>query len=203
MKLPSPITDELARFRTLPKWRRRLLLGLLIFGALYLAWCRWWPKPPNPDTYAPARTAPPVAGLVKVPLPARQILAYPKAAAVRKLKLTPAESGSRAEAIINASDIPPSRHGSRAVTFMNLSTGESRTAFKQLPAPLLSLERKNELGGGVDVSTRRGETWNIYYRRDVLQMKGLIVSGRAEVSGSIAASTSPELKAGIQTRFEW
>lgn len=200
--MPSPISNLVNWFRALPPWRRRLLVGLLIFGALYLAWCHWRPTPKLPATYAPAAPSSPVAGIVKAPVPARRVMVYPKEQAARKLKLPPAETANRAEQIIAATDIKPTRKGARAVTFLNMTTGESRTLVEELPAPWLRIERKNEIGAGFDVSTRNGEMWNVYYRRDVLQVKGVIVSGRAEISGGVS-QRNPEMKAGIQTRFEW
>ena len=161
-----------------PPWKLIVVAACALCVVGYLFWCLVHIPVPKPDVFtkaAPAVMAPKVAG----PTLAVPLKVVPKAAVRKALPSLVIPEGDE---VIDTADIPPMPNGVKAVTFMDVSTGEATTQYTPKPAPWFALEDRNTVGAGYEASTE-GSRVPIYYRRDILRVKDLHLVG--EVGGKI------------------
>jgi len=201
MQLLEFIKANSERFKAIHPIRKLALLVLILFIAGYLLWCRFGKQPPKPDVYVPAAVSHEVASIPKVPITPKVVMVYP-AKATEKLGVTTKPN----EAVQVAVDIPRLKNGGKAVTFLNSSSGESRTEIKANSTPWFAFERGNAAGIKAELSTQSTPVYSGYYRRDILQSKGVYVVGNLEGAFKPMEPDSSrkfEIKTGISAEYRW
>ncbi len=183
-----------AEFITTPPMRLRAY-GLLLAGViLYFGWCILAPKPKSDYTWQPAAPSVPISkrtGEQKV-----VVKYYPKEVIVTKWRDAPVKDG---EQVIATGAIPPAPNGADAIATMNMTTGESRIDYKLNPPPWFALERANYIGAGTGVSTERGQSYEAYYKRDLLRVKDV----HFQIEINAETSQQKPADAGIKARLEY
>lgn len=189
---------------SIPRWRLCLYGALFLFAVVYLAWCRWGTKPIKPGQIVAAKTSPKVADMErKVVHPQKLMVVHPKAEAVRRLQLPKEEAANAQEEVFEATDAPASKYGTTTITFANLSTGMPRTVIKAKEAPWFRFERGNEIGVEGGIGTR-GKYSQIDYQRDILSVKGVVMSGKASgIYTPDAREDKGEFRIGVRVKYQW
>lgn len=188
MQVPQLLKNQYGNLLNIPTWRRYLYGAVAISVVGYLAWCRFGPQPLAPGKAVLVAEPKEVAGESKKKIVA-PVQVYENGERVaKKLGVNPPQ---RNEAVQQAVTIPRLKNGGKAVTFLNTTTGKSRTEIVADPSPWFSLERNNYLGGSLGASTVDGIIGRAYYKRDLLQVKGLFLQPELEV---IARPNSPDRK---------
>lgn len=200
-----PITTNIDKIRNSPRWVWAVLIAGLIFLAAYFAWLYFRPDPAPVNRYTTAKPTAVVANIppVTVAMHSRTIQALPKAITAKKLKITPDEIGNDSSQIIQAVDIPATEGGAVAVTFLNVSTGRSRTIWKEKPRPFVSFESATEIGMRYGLSSHGEQTAALYLRRDLARIGGVHLSGYVEAATGLSVAARPEAKAMIDISYRW
>ena len=185
---------------------RKKLYWLGVIAAcilVYLLWCRFSAKPQQIRDFQPAHTAAPVVNLEKVPVAGpKQVFVFDKLKAGKKLDIPVAEAGNKSEQILDAVDVKPGpkASGSRVVTFINTSTGQSHSVVKDIPRSWISFERGNELGAGYGIG-RDGTIYAARYRRDILRVGSIYLTGELEANQT--SQRGAEAKAMGWAVYRW
>jgi len=163
----------------LKKWWKLAAVALILLSG-YLTWCWYGPKAPKPGTVVQAVESPKIATMEKRSITPKHVMVIAdKAKAVDKLGLTPAAIRINEE-LLTAPVAPATRYGSTTAVFLNTSTGQTRSIDIIKPAPWFALERTNYLGGSIGASIFDGTMYRGYYRRDILQIKGVYLQGEGQ-----------------------
>lgn len=165
----------------IPKWRWYLYVGLFVLGLVYLGWLKFH----EPDIkLGQVVTAPPAKAVKNEPVEAvkpKQVIAYRDTVKiVEKLGLPPA---APQEKIIQAVEVPKLKYGGQAATFVNLTTGASRTEIKANAAPWFAFRNDLAIGAGYGIGTE-GTTAAGRIRYDMVQIKNLTISPEIEANYS-------------------
>lgn len=181
----------------IPRWRIYLYAALVVAGLAYLAWSIWGPRPPAPGQTITAQTAPAVAKMPqKVITPRKVVVIADPVRATEKLKIPPPQ---RNEEVQTAVVVPQTRYGGTATVFLNSSTGQSRTVIRANESPWFRFERENRAGVEVGIGSH-GRYYQADYQRDILSVKGVVVSGRAAV---VSYPDETSWSAGVRAEYRW
>jgi len=136
------------------------------------------------------RTPPPVAGAIIHPAPAVQAEKVPGPTLKVPLRIVPPVAVEKkfpqlgpiapSKPVVDTAVIPRTDNGGATVSFANISTGEVSTVFIPAKAPWISLEARNYAGVAIGASTYDGAVGKAYYKRDVLQVKGVFLQVEAD-----------------------
>lgn len=195
LKLLEQLKTHLAE---IPNYRRWLYAGIVIIGLNYLVWLRIH----KPDiTPGQVVTAPPAKAVKNEPVEAvkpKQIYIYRDTVrVVEKLGLPPA---APQEKIIQAVEVPRTKYGATATTFVNLTTGKSRTVIKASEAPWFAFRNDLAIGVGAGIGTE-GNTAAGRVRYDAAQIKSITVSGEGEIN--YAANRKDPVEGRAMLWLEW
>jgi hypothetical protein len=153
--------------------------ALALLGAAYLAWSIWGPRPLVPGQAVTAQPAKAVEDLPqRVITPRRVVVIADGPRAAEKLKIGPPVAHEEVQTSVT---VPETKYGGTASVFLNTSSGQSRTIIKANEAPWFRFERGNTLGVGVGIG-RDGRYFTADYQRDLLSIKGAVVTVRAGVT---------------------
>jgi hypothetical protein len=196
----SFLRNKLDSYRTAPPWRRWLLIGALAFAGVYLLWCRFGSKPPTAGQTIEAQPAKATKDMPqKVITPRRVVVIADGAKAAENLHIDPPQPR---EEVQTAVTVPELKYGGTSTTFLNASTGESRTVIKANEAPWFALRRDSAVGIGYGIGTE-GQTIAARYRRDVLQVKALTLSGELEANYAERRERPIEGRAMVWGEIRW
>ncbi len=169
--------------------------GLLLAGViLYFGWCILAPKPKNDYTWQP--TAPPVPISKRTGEQKVVVKYYPKEVIVTKWRDAPVQDG---EQVIATGTIPSAPNGAESIATMNMTTGESHIDYKLNPPPWFALERANYIGVGTGINTETGQSYEAYYKRDILRVKDV----HLQIEVNAETSQQKPVDAGIKARLEY
>lgn len=194
--------SSLDKIKAMPRNRLYSLAAVAVFMVVYLLWCRFSPKPRTVLTFQPAHTSASIVNLEKVPVVGpKQIWVFDKKKAGAKLDIPAEEAVNDSEQIVSAVDTKPGpkADGSRVVTFINSSTGQSHSVVQDIPRSFISFERGNELGAGYGIG-RGGTVAAVRYRRDLLRVGSVYVTGELEANQT---PTKTEGKAMGWAVYRW
>jgi hypothetical protein len=168
----------------LPPRNRLIIYGVIAaIGLAYLLWLRFKAPDVRPGEVVQAAPAKAVKNEPVVTEKPKQLIVYRDTVRiVEKMGLPPAAPQERVQ---QAVEVPRLKYGGTAVTFTNLSTGQSRSVIKASESPWFAFRNDLALGVGAGVSTG-GNTSAVRLRYDVAQIKALTVSG--EVEGNYTAT---------------
>lgn len=184
-----------------PKWRWRVY-G--VFGLLIAAYCAWLflhkpdIKPGQVITAPPAKA---VKNEPQVAVKPKQIIAYRDTVkVVEKLGLPPAQPQER---IIQAVDVPKLKYGGTAATFLDMSTGKSRTQIRANKSPIFAFLDDNTLGLEAGYGTK-GQYYQGDYKRDVLQIKEVVTAIKGTfIKYPHSVKYDDEFRVGIRFEYRW
>lgn len=182
--------------RKIPKKHLIIYIVLGISGVIYLVWSIWGPRPPAPGQTITAPTAKVVKDMPQKVITSRvKVIADPVRAA-EKLKIDPPQVH---EELQTAVVVPQSRYGATSTTFLNTSTGQSRTVIKANESPWFRFERGNTIGAGVGIN-RDGRYATIDYQRDILSVKGIVLAGKVGVT---SYTDKTDARAEVRAEYRW
>lgn len=185
----------------IPQIPRYRLYAYGLIGALIAAYCAWlyFHKPDvNPGQTVTAPPAKAVKNEPQVAIKPARVMVYRNSDRVaEKLGLPPAQPQ---EQIIQAVDVPKLKYGGVSATFLDMSTGKSRTEIKANPAPWIAFRNDLAIGVGAGIGTQ-GNTLAGRIRYDVLQVKAVTVSG--ELEGNYAESRARPVEGRAMIFMEW
>lgn len=185
----------------IPQIPRYRLYAYGLIGLLVAAYC-FWLVLHKPDV-EPGQTvtAPPAKVVKNEPQTAirpKQVIVYRDTTrVVEKLGLT---HPSPYERVQTTAEIPKLKHGGTSATFLNVSTGQSRTEIKANQAPWIAFKRDLAVGAGVGIGSQ-GNTASIRTRYDVLQIKELTFSG--EIEANYAEQRNRPIEGRAMIWMEW
>jgi len=190
--------ELISRLLAIPKWRRYLYAGLALFGLVYFAWIIFH----KPDIKLGQVVAVQPAKAVKnEPVEAakpKQVIVYRDTVKiVEKLGLPPVDPQER---IVQAIDVPRTKYGLTAVTFINMTTGASRTQIKANQAPWFAFRNDLAIGVGAGIGTE-GKTLAGRIRYDMVQIKGVTIS--PELEGNYAENRARPVEGRAMVWMEW
>lgn len=167
-------------------------------GLAYLLWLRFKAPDVRPGEVV---QAPPAKAVKNEPVvaekPKRLIVYRDTVRIVEKMGLPPAASQERVQ---QAVEVPRLKYGGTAVTFTNLSTGQSRSVIKASESPWFAFRNDLSAGIGYGVSTN-GTTVTTRLRYDVAQIKALTVSGEVEANYASTRNNPIEGKATVWLEY--
>ena len=149
----------------------------MLLVASYSLWLRFRPAPVAPGQVITAQPAHKLDGQPTIVIQPKQVIVYRDTVKVVEKLGIPQPAPQ--ELVQQAVDLPPLKYGGVSATMLNMSSGQSRTVIKANDAPWFAFKSDNAIGVGYGVSSK-GQTAVIRYRRDMLQVKNLIVSGELE-----------------------
>jgi hypothetical protein len=197
VQIPQALKDRLA---APPRWQLWVAAALIIFAAVYLAWCKWGAKPVRPGQTVAAVAPSSVKDEPKKAITPKQVIVYrDRVKVVEKLGLPAAEGANDEEEVIEATEAPASRYGTQTATFVNVSTGQVRSVVKANSAPWFRFERGNTAGAEIGIGPK-GRYFQGDYQRDILSVKGVILAGRVSVT-SYPGQT--DARAGVRAEYRW
>lgn len=186
------------RLSAIPKWRLYLYAGLTVLVIVYFAWLKFHKPDIKPGQVI---TAPPAKAVKNEPVEAvkpKQIIVYRDTVrVVEKLGLPPA---APQEKVIQAVEVPRTKYGGTATTFVNMTTGVSRTEIKANAAPWFAFRNDLAIGAGAGIGTE-GKTLAGRIRYDMVQIKNLTISPEIEANYSENKTRPVEGRAMIW--MEW
>lgn len=169
-----------------------------VFALSYLAWLRWHAPDVKSGQVVTATPAPAVENEPQIAIQPKQVIVYRDTVrVVEKLGLPPA---APQEKVQQAVAIPELKYGGTAATFINTSTGQSRTIIKASEAPWLAFRNDLAIGIGAGVGTQ-GNTMAVRIRYDVAQVKGVTIS--PELEGNYAANRKDQNEGRAMLWVEW
>jgi hypothetical protein len=175
-------------------------LAVVLFVVTYLLWCRFSPPPVRHGQIVAAKTSPKIVDMErKAVTPAKVMVFTPKANAVHKLKLPETEAANDKEEVFEATDAPASRHGTTTTTFINMSSGMPRSVIQVKKSPWFSFERGNRVGIEYGIGSH-GNYYQGDYTRDVLQVKGVYVSGHMATT---VYRSEADFRVGVRAEYRW
>lgn len=181
-----------------PKWRWWIYGISAILIAAYCAWLVFHKPDIKPGEVVTASPAKAVKGEPQVAIKPKQVIVYRDTVrVVEKLGLPPAQPQ---EQIIQAVDVPKLKYGGVSATFLDMSTGKSRTEIKANSAPWLAFRNDLAIGVGAGIGTQ-GRTVAGRIRLDVLQIKDVTLS--PEIEGNYAEDRKQPLGGRFMLWAEW
>lgn len=195
------LREDMIKIKLIPRSRQWLYGGIALAIIIYLAWSIWGTRPQQPGqgfvVAKPAVSHAKVNGpVVTVP-----IKIVPKQAV--KDKFPDAHVDDPDGEVIDTADIPPAPHGATAITTIDTKTGEAHTEVKIKEAPWFAFERNNEIGAGYGINTNGRQIATIHYRRDILRVKDVHLSGQVEAASSMDTASKPEGRATLQVNWRF
>ena len=189
----------------IPKWRLYIYIGVVLFGIVYLCWVRWGAhtemKGGSVIVNAPVAKAVANMPTTRILIPKGVVVFKDTEKVVEKLGLPTAKPE---EKVFSAVDVPRVKYGATVTTFVNTTTGTSRTAIKAKEAPWFSFERGNELGieGGINTRSRYVD---VDYQRDIASVKGAIISlkGFGTFSPDEESAKRVNVGVGVRVKYQW
>lgn len=167
-------------------------------GLTYLVWLRFKAPDVRPGEVVQAA---PVKAVKDEPVVAekpKQLIVYRDTVRiVEKMGLPPAAPQERVQ---QAVEVPRLKYGGTAVTFTNLSTGQSRSVIKASESPWFAFRNDLSAGIGYGVGTN-GTTVTTRIRYDVAQIKALTVSGEVEANYTASRDNPVEGKAMLWLEY--
>ena len=164
-----------------------------------------WLQPANPINtkgYTVAPAAKPVANVSTVPVNiAVPVKVIPKTVAVEKLGLPADISNDIDKQIISTADIPATKGGVTAVTFLDTRTGIAGTMVKEKPRPFIGIERGTEIGARYGLNSNGINEMDVFMRRDFLRLGTVYVAGYGEAN--LSDDGNSEAKAMIEISARW
>lgn len=164
----------------IPPRNRLIVYGVVaVTGLSYLTWLKFHKPDIRPGEVI---TAPPTVAVKNEPTVAvkpKQLIVYRDTVrVVEKLGLPPAAPPERVQ---QAVEIPRTKYGGTVTTFVNMTTGQSRTAFKAADAPWFAFRNDWAVGAGAGIGTE-GRAVAGRVRYDVSQIRALTLSGELEAN---------------------
>lgn len=190
---------EWDNYRAAPRWRQWLWFAVALLVAGYLAWCRWEVRRPAPGlvvTAAPPRS---VANEPTKTVQSPVIVYRDRERVTAKLGMPPPAPREEVQA---AADLPRLPYGGTAAVYLNASTGQSRVEVRAAESPWFALRRGNALGVSYGVGTN-GQTAAVRYRRDIAQVKSVVISAEVEANYAQSRSSPVEAKAMVFGEWRW
>jgi hypothetical protein len=188
---------EMDKLRRGPLWALILLGIAAIFVLVYLGWSVYHRPVPAPGVFSQAE---PAVQVVKVegPVLKHPLMVVPKKAVK---KVFPKIEIPKGDEVVDTADIPAAENGVQTVTFMNMSSGTARTEYTLKPAPKFAFEGKNYVGVGYRQAAD-GAGVPVYFKRDVLQVKGAHL--QAEVGDVVPlAGQKNNAYIGVNLEYRW
>lgn len=201
---------QIKQFKLLPK-SRLIVYGIIaLFALIYLGWSilpqivpKWFTPPVSTEVFQPTKPAVKQEKVTgpKLNVPLKTV---PKAAIKKAFPEIPAEEVDDKETeYVDTAIIPEAEEGGKVVSQIDTKTGEVTTKFKANETPWFEFERKNYIGIGATIGTR-GQTGEIYYKRDIVQVKALHLQVMPiAVSAPIDGVGSVEIKTGVYMEGRW
>lgn len=176
--------------------RTKALIGLLVAGALYLAWDKLTPTPPPVGQWTEAPVSKPVADVPKVEITPKKLNVYAPQAK-KKLKLPDAVQQDDNMYVLSSTTLKPSLHPQTVTTVANAETGETSTIYRREAYPLFAARHSGEIR--IDYGVKRGleRVGRLTVREDVAQIKGVNLGATASVD------TDRDFFAGIGVGYKW
>lgn len=204
MQLQQINQQAVERFKLIPNWKKYLYGGIIIASIAYLAWCRWGSQPLQPG--AVIISAPKAPQIVKMETtktpPVRIVVIKDKVSAIYKLGLPPSEAADPKEALLTATAVARNRNGATVTTFVNLSTGQSRTDVTANRSPWFQLEKGNTIGAEGGYSTR-GRYAQVDIEHEFMQVKGVFLAGKASATAYETGNADARIGIRLQKHFDW
>lgn len=188
----------LGREFTIPVWRIVIYCIAAVFSISYLAWLRFHKPDVVPGAVIQALPARQLADMPQVAIPIKKVIVYRDTEkATQELGIPKAAPQEKMQTAV---DIPKLKYGGTAATFLNTSTGQSRTTIKANETPWFAFRNDLAIGAGAGVGTE-GKTlaWRIRY--DVAQMKNITVS--PEFEGNYTEDRKEPFEGRAMLWLEW
>lgn len=191
-----------SKLNSIPKWGWYLCIALAVFLISYALWLRFRKPDIKPGATVQALPAHQLKDMPQVAVPVKQVIVYrDKKKAIERLGLLE-EPDNPQEELQTAVEIPKLKYGGTAATFVNVSSGQSRTLIKANESPWLAFRADNALGAGYGVGTH-GQTVTVRYRHDVVQIKSVVISGELEGNFAALRPTPVEGRAMLFGEYRW
>lgn len=172
----------------------KLGIALMILAAGWILWYyRTTPVAPV-GMHVPAKVAPQVAPLPKVSTPAPKGVKTYVQAAKKTLKLPEAIVADDSIHVVESTLVQADDHPQTVTTVINAETGETETLVRREPLPWLAFKKSGALGLSYDALAGLR---TLYVRQDVLQIKGLYLSGVA------ALRSDRDKMVGLSIEYRW
>lgn len=181
---------------TTQKWRVPVYAAAILAGLAYLCWSIWGNKVPIPGQVVQAQPVKVIESLPKKVITTKVQVIKDPIKATEKLGIDPPRQH---EEVQTAIVVPPLKYGGTSTTFLNVSTGQSRTVIASSPAPWFRFERENRIGAEVGIGSN-GKYAQVDYQRDVLSIKGVILAGKLSATTN---ATEVDLRAGVRLEYRW
>jgi len=178
---------------------RWIIYGCIAASILaYLVWLKIHKPDIKPGQVITAQPAKAVKNEPVEVVKPKQVLTYRDTArVVGKLGLPPAAPQERVQTAV---EIPRTKYGATATTFLNLTTGASRTQIKANSSPLFAFRNDLAIGVGAGIGTE-GNTAAGRIRYDVAQIKAVTISG--EIEGNYAERRTRPVEGRAMLWLEW
>jgi hypothetical protein len=161
----------------------------------------------SPSAPSPMQIAPPasvLAGIEKQSLPQPvMVRVYPKAAAVKRLRLPRDVADDPGQQVISSADLAPSRGGYVTATVLDTRTGEAVTRVTERPRPLFELGGAGEAGVRLGLTSRGSQQAALYARQDLLRVGVVTIAGYGEVDADARSLSGVEAKAMLDAKVAW
>lgn len=180
--------------------RNRLIIYGVVaaIGLTYLLWLHFRVPDVRPGEVVLATPAKTVKNEPVVAEKPKQLIVYRDTVrVVEKIGLPPAAPQERVQQAI---EVPRLKYGGTAVTFTNLSTGQSRSVIKASESPWFAFRNDLSAGVGYGIGTN-GTTVTTRLRYDVAQIKALTVSGEVEANYTASRDNPVEGKAMLWLEY--
>jgi len=191
------------KFKQLPAERKAL--SLFVFLGVLAMIAAWYDTTPTPTaTPRMMAPAPPISGTdvpkQNTPLKTGTVKTIPKKKVSTTVDL-PAEilDGGEIE-VTDTAQAPPSENGTRVISTINVTTGDTRIYTQPNPPSLFAFENKRRIGVGYGLSTQ-GPTAKVFAEWTFLRVGSFHVSAQAELAASEARSPEAKMLAVIDYRW--
>jgi len=190
-------------------WPRIIIYTMIAVGAIVaLIWAKkmFYPTRPIDTTPIVAQEAPQAAKVERIYIPGpTRIEIYERQALIDKVPVPPAVSSNPHNQFTATAQVPNSPYGGTAVSFVNVSTGQSAITYTAKPRPLFGWGGDGGMGikGGVGAgNSSTGYTGSVYVRQKIIRVSDVQVSGVGELN--ISTYAKPEGRAMVDVElFSW
>jgi hypothetical protein len=187
-------------FKAQPGERKALMAFVLLIVLAMLA--AWYDKTPTPSkqftqakpiqgTAVPKQDAKVANGTVKV---------IPKAVVKKAVELPPEVADDDDKEVTATAETPPSENGTKIISVIDKTTGNTVILTKENPVPLFAFENKRRLGVGYGVGSE-GTAGKIFGEYTFLRVGNFHLGAQAELSS--AATKGPEVRAQAILDYRW